>query len=95
MIQAVPLFLTVDREGLAAILKRSPATVRRQMSECPERLPPAVSNTKPRIWQVTTVQLWMTAQEAQCALKPKETATQLPKASRGRPRKVASGRGNA
>lgn len=84
--------LTVDREGLASILKRSAATVRRQMSESPERLPPAVADTKPRIWQLVTVQRWMTEREGQCADPgPHELVSQPPRRGRGRPRKTEAG----
>lgn len=56
--------LTVNREGLAEILKRFAATIRRQMSGCPERLPPFAASPKPRIWQVQTVRRWMSEQES-------------------------------
>jgi hypothetical protein len=55
--------LTVAREGLSAMLKRSKETVRRQQSESPHLLPPAVSGTKPRIWRVETVLRWMAEKE--------------------------------
>lgn len=83
--------LTVNREGLASILKRSASTIRRQLSESPERLPPAVMGTKPRIWQVATVQSWMSQKEGlHVAPTVQELVTQAPR--RGRPRKAA-GRG--
>ena len=84
--------MTVDRAGLAAILHRSPLTIRRQMSEAPDSLPPAVQGTKPRIWRVERIQEWLRERDGgpQSIPEPAQgvRALTVKARSRGRPRKA-------
>jgi len=97
--------MTVDRAGLAAILHRSPLTIRRQMSEAPDSLPPAVRGTKPRIWRVERIEEWLRERDGGAAGIPPSAgapALGLPVVSvvkghaqrgRGRPRKLSGVQG--
>jgi len=91
--------MTVDRAGLAAILHRSPLTIRRQMSEAPDSLPPAVRGTKPRIWRVERIEEWLRERDGGPQSIP-EGARSLnvktkPQRGRGRPPKAKAGGGAA
>lgn len=88
--------LTVDRAGLARILHRSKLTISRQMSNAPDKLPPPVLGTKPRIWRIESINEWLQARErsakADQRQAPRESfqnvAQALPAKRRaGRPRK--------
>lgn len=90
--------MTVDRAGLAAILHRSPLTIRRQMTEAPDSLPPAVRGTKPRIWRVERIEEWLRERDGgpgAVAPAPGVPVVSVVKAhaqrGRGRPRKATVG----
>lgn len=97
--------MTVDRTGLAAILHRSPLTIRRQMSEAPDSLPPPVRGTKPRIWRVERIEEWLRERDGGIPGIPPSAVEPAPgvpvvsgvkahsKRGRGRPRKLSGATG--
>ncbi len=50
---------TIKVDGLAQILGRSPATIRTQMSRSPERVPPHLAGSWPKVWRLVTVLDWL------------------------------------
>lgn len=80
--------LTFSIEDLAAALRRAVPTVRNQMYREPERLPPWVSDSQPRIWHVPTVSAWLQAKSAPVTAPVRTLAEQPVRRGRGRPRKT-------
>lgn len=58
---------TLDIEQLAAILKRSPHTVRSDVTRRPETLPPRIKipGTRRVLWRKEDVERWMSEQVLQ------------------------------
>lgn len=95
--------LTLDAEELATALGYEPATIRRLMTQHPDRLPPAVVLAMPgkkgkRVWLRTTVAAWLKEREM-VAIAPISALDQLVKTpafstnggrGRGRHRKLES-----
>ena len=74
---------TIKVDELAQILGRSPATIRTQICRAPQRVPPHLPGSWPKVWRLVTVLNWLNE------LENNQTTTITPaKRGRGRPRKV-------
>jgi hypothetical protein len=73
---------TIKVAELSQILGRSPATIRTQLCREPQRVPPHLPGSWPKVWRLVTVLKWLNEQENN------QTAIITPaKRGRGRPRK--------
>lgn len=79
---------TVNVDGLAQILRRSPATIKTQMSRDPERVPPAFPGSWPTMWRLITILEWMDKIEGRAPTRPNPLLKydDPPQPKRGRPR---------
>jgi len=82
--------LLLDRNELAIILKRSPVTIRNQIYRTPEKLPPSVEGSAPRVWYLPAVEAWLLDRSSGAEAAPSTELIQSSKVKRGRPRKQSS-----
>lgn len=81
--------VTLDVNGLAEILKKSPASIRSDLSRNPRLLPPRLLiGCKKPLWLVSTVLAWLESKVAALQQSQAVLPEAPPKRKRGRPTKA-------
>ena len=83
--------VTLDAEELAALLHKSPASVRSDLSRNPLLLPPRLlTGGKKPLWLMSSVLAWLESRLEICAVRhaPESPLTAPPNRKRGRPMKT-------
>lgn len=83
--------LLLDGAELAIVLKRSPVTIRNQLYRSPEKLPPFVAGSAPRVWYLPAVEAWLLNRSSAPSATPAVEQLHTSKRGRGRPRHSNSG----
>jgi len=87
--------MVLDREDLSVLLKRSVVTIRNQIYRAPEKLPPFVKGSAPRVWYLPAVQAWLLDKSSGPIEAPVVEIIQPSGRGRGRPRNQANSVGGA
>ncbi len=70
---------TVRIDGLSLILGRSQQTVQNQMYREPDKIPPWVEGSNPRIWHLPTVDAWLAERSRRPGQSQALATTQFPR----------------